>query len=353
MVRLIAPIADIASRSEVDCHRGWVFSFSKLVETRLARDGATQRRFTDEAFPSNAKERTEAFPPNAKERGAVYVEFIIAFLPLFIFVLGIAQLAFIASAKAVVEHAAWAAARSAIVVLDDDMDRYGGVPLGNISQKSTKSVAGIDDVMKTLNIDTGSANFKDVPTLGSSYQFATEKYDYGGGFIKYIPLPFRSRLDVPSRMTPIRAAAYMPLLPLANTDWANDNRSVSGAIHDQFFFRMNAALAYTKAAAAVTLHNSDRDEAVASQPFERNSTVTARVVYLFSCDVPIVRKLICRSLDTILLSGDSTITTALNEAEHATSRSSVLLAQGRYTVLSGKSTLVNQSAEYEEREEKR
>jgi TadE-like protein len=342
MVRLVAPKSVIISKVDVNCRSGRCFTCAKAIEALAARYIAILFRF-----------RNEPFSLKANESGTVYVEFIIAFLPLFIFVLGIAQLAFIASAKAVVEHAAWAAARSAVVVLDDDMDRYGGVPRGNVRQQSSKPVAGIDDVMKTLNIDTGSSNFQNVPTFGSLYHSETEKYDYDRGLIRYIPIPFRNRLDAASRMTPIRAAAYMPLLPLANTDWANDNNSVSDAIHDQFFFRMNAALTYTKAAAAITLHNSDRDEAVASQPFERNSTVTARVVYLFSCDVPIARKLICRSLDTLLLSGDSTITKALNEAEHATSRSTVLSAQGRYTVLSGKSTLVNQSAEYEDREEKR
>lgn len=285
------------------------------------------------------------------ERGAVYVEFLIAFFPVFVLVLGICQLAFIASAKAVVEHASWAAARSAVVVLDDEPKRYGGIPRRNHVLISSKHIAGIDDVMKTLNIDTGSTNAV-AKKAGGTIQDQRRSSELPADRSSEVVAKHRRWLKkFPSRMTPIRAAAYLPLLPLANTDWANANSSVRFAIHDQFFFRMQAALQYTKAAAAVTLHDGPSDESVKFTEFQPNSLVTVRVVYLFSCDVPIARQLICRSLESILSSTDQKNLAALDEAEDSDLRASVLPANGRYTVLRGASTLLLQSAGYEKVED--
>ena len=71
-----------------------------------------------------------ATPPTSRSiksdrRGAVYVEFLIAFLPIFIFFECLAQLADMYGAKLIVEHAAYRAARAASVVFGDDCERYG------------------------------------------------------------------------------------------------------------------------------------------------------------------------------------------------------------------------------------
>jgi hypothetical protein len=58
----------------------------------------------------------------------VYVEFLLAFMPIFIFFMALIQLSLIYSAKLVVDHATYRALRSAIVVLDDDPRYYGGEP---------------------------------------------------------------------------------------------------------------------------------------------------------------------------------------------------------------------------------
>ena len=65
--------------------------------------------------------------------GGVYVEFLIAFLPIFFFFLGLVQLAFVQTANLVVKHAATKAVRAAVVVLPDDPQLYGGVPVGSFS----------------------------------------------------------------------------------------------------------------------------------------------------------------------------------------------------------------------------
>jgi hypothetical protein len=57
-------------------------------------------------------------------RGAVYVEFLIAFLPVFVFFLCLLQLALLFSAKLMVEHAATEGARAAAVVFPDEPGPY-------------------------------------------------------------------------------------------------------------------------------------------------------------------------------------------------------------------------------------
>lgn len=57
-------------------------------------------------------------------KGAIYVEFLIVFLPLFCMFMSLVQLAFIEVANLVTKHAAVTAARAAIVVLPDDPQFY-------------------------------------------------------------------------------------------------------------------------------------------------------------------------------------------------------------------------------------
>jgi hypothetical protein len=58
--------------------------------------------------------------------GAAFVEFLIAFLPVYVFFLCLIQLALLFSVRLVTEHAAVNAARAAAVVIGDDPARYGG-----------------------------------------------------------------------------------------------------------------------------------------------------------------------------------------------------------------------------------
>lgn len=61
------------------------------------------------------------------EAGAVYIEFLIAFLPIFILFLSLSQMFLLQSAQLMTEHAANVAARAAIVVLRDDPRYYAGL----------------------------------------------------------------------------------------------------------------------------------------------------------------------------------------------------------------------------------
>lgn len=57
--------------------------------------------------------------------GAVFIEFLIAFLPVYVFFLCLVQLAILFAVRLVTEHAATSAARAAAVVIGDDQRRYG------------------------------------------------------------------------------------------------------------------------------------------------------------------------------------------------------------------------------------
>jgi Flp pilus assembly protein TadG len=73
-------------------------------------------------------------------RGAVYVEFLVAFLPLFVFFECLVQLSGMLTAKLVVQHAAVTATRAAVVVLHDDPEEYGDEPMGSASGQRLEAI---------------------------------------------------------------------------------------------------------------------------------------------------------------------------------------------------------------------
>lgn len=72
------------------------------------------------------------------ERGVVMLEFLLAFLPIFVLFLGLLQLALLEVADLVVRHAAVAGARSASVVLYDDPQYYDGTATGDARDASPR-----------------------------------------------------------------------------------------------------------------------------------------------------------------------------------------------------------------------
>ena len=73
-------------------------------------------------------------------RGAVYVEFLVAFLPLFIFFECLVQLSGMLTAKLVVQHAAVTATRAAVVVLYDDPQYYGDEKVGSATGQRLEAI---------------------------------------------------------------------------------------------------------------------------------------------------------------------------------------------------------------------
>jgi hypothetical protein len=70
-------------------------------------------------------------------RGVVFVEFLIAFLPVYTFFLCLVQLALLFAVRLVTEHAAVDAARAAAVVIGDDPKRYNGEKINRLTVKGS------------------------------------------------------------------------------------------------------------------------------------------------------------------------------------------------------------------------
>jgi hypothetical protein len=69
--------------------------------------------------------------------GVVFVEFLIAFLPVYTFFLCFIQLALLFAVRLVTEHAAVDAARAAAVVIGDDPKRYNGEKINRLTVKGS------------------------------------------------------------------------------------------------------------------------------------------------------------------------------------------------------------------------
>ncbi len=99
------------------------------------------------APPSSSRVSKPPSPPEVQRksalsctRGAVMVEFLIAFLPLFTFFECLLQLSALTTAKLVVNHAAICAARAASVVIHDHPDYYEGQAAGKVDGLRRKDV---------------------------------------------------------------------------------------------------------------------------------------------------------------------------------------------------------------------
>lgn len=75
-------------------------------------------------------------------RGAVYVEFLIAFMPLLILFMCLWQMSRMYTTSLAVQHAAVLAARSGAVVFADDPASYGGEAVGQVTTKRKQAVEG-------------------------------------------------------------------------------------------------------------------------------------------------------------------------------------------------------------------
>ena len=125
---------------------------------------------------------SRAEPPAGPRRataGAVYVEFLIAFLPVFFFFLGLVQLAFVQVANLVVKHAATKAVRAAVVVLPDDPQYYGGVPVGSYSGQRQSDIERAAQIpLGALGLLEAAAAKITVDTAYSRNAMLTAKVEY-------------------------------------------------------------------------------------------------------------------------------------------------------------------------------
>jgi Flp pilus assembly protein TadG len=87
-------------------------------------------------------------------RGAVYLEFLVAFMPIFTLFLCLCELANLYSSKLVVRHAAYRAARAGAVVFPDDPANYTGE---NTKRKDVES-AGLLVLRAKGSLESGEVN---------------------------------------------------------------------------------------------------------------------------------------------------------------------------------------------------
>ena len=192
-------------------------------------------------------------------RGAAYVEFILAFLPLFIFFLGIVQIALLYGASLVVEHSALRAVRTAAVVLDDDPRYYGGEDRNVLDGRN----ADTDDVVAKL----------------SAMGVGVESGEIAVG----------ERGRTLSRRASIELSAALVLLPLAPHEEPDSLADAIGA-------------SGLRSSARRTLERLEVDYPRRPNPgldYDDDGNteaerVTVRVRYRYQCAVPIVRRLVCR-----------------------------------------------------------
>lgn len=219
-----------------------------------------------------------------QERGVVYVEFLLAFPPLFLIFMAVCQLSLVASARLVVQHAAVRAARSAIVVLEEEPRRYGGAPRGRLSQGGEQPRRDFADLLAGLGL-------------------AAAQPPENRAFVERFMDTMRSA-TVPqqgARMRPIRNAAYVPLITLAPQSLgATSDQSLGSALRGDFASRWLDSLLYTRSAAVITVNQGPGSAALVMEPVGRDAPVTVRVTYFYRCSVPIVRALVCRSLERLL-----------------------------------------------------
>lgn len=251
------------------------------------------------------------------ERGAVYVEFLASFFPLFLIFLSVCQLSLLTTARVVVGQAANQAARSAAVVLEDSPDHYDDAPRRTLSEGEPNPDEAIEALISGLGFGEldGPSDIPDGPQHGA-------------------------------RMVPIRTAAYSPLLALApDADaWAKES-SISGAVRGGFLENLEFAVAYSRAATSISLHDAPRTIQLPVEPLREKSVVSARVTYFFRCSIPFVRKILCDSLPNLLTVKEGE-PEPLSQAEAPDSLIEIAPEEARFMALTAVASLPTQNAGY-------
>lgn len=263
--------------------------------------------------------------------GAVYVEFLIAIVPVVTLFLAICQFALIGAAELIVQHAAQRAVRTAIVTLEEEPSHFGGVARGVLSEGRAETDA--TGTLLTRLMGGEIANRLEAPVA-----FELEERPQQG-----------------ARLESVRASAYVPLLTLSpNTRPRGARHSLGGALSDPLPPRLSRALDYTRAAAAVTVMAGPDAESLAGEPVARDANVTVRVTYLFSCGVPLISALLCDTEASVALDSDTrdgaSRARLLELRESAAGLAGLGLEDARVYVISAQATLPNQGATYTKHE---
>jgi hypothetical protein len=265
-----------------------------------------------------------------ERRGAVMVEFLIAFIPLFMLFLGIVQFTLMGAAALIVQHAAVVGARAAVVVLDDDPKYYDQLERGEISGPDSQNT---DDFRQGLGEQLGAPpdDESDAPNPGGP------------------------------RMAAVRTAVHARLATIAPDPWIvgsllpTSTRSVANALGghpmSRFWFGMGVYAALSTAIGFPVAPGADdlQEERVAQK-----DTVSVRVTHVFLCLVPLVSNLMCQRPGwqddgLALRNADDPTQRGLDElrtAPDAGNQRMLVLARVPIRVLRAEATMAAQPAPY-------
>lgn len=150
-------------------------------------------------------------------RGAVYVEFLIVFMPLFVMFMSLVQFAFVQVANVVTKHAAVQAARAAIVVLPDDPAFYGNTPVNKVAgdRKTVIDLAARGRLRAVAASPDFSITFPSSPGGGdnktSFKQDDLVRVQLKVNYACKIPIGNRFVCDLFSQKKTLKAEAALPL----------------------------------------------------------------------------------------------------------------------------------------------
>ena len=189
--------------------------------------------------------------------GAVFVEYLTAFIPMWTFFMCLFQLAFIAHANLIVKHSADVAVRSAAVVFPDNAVYYGGSKPNEYDTNSVPDPTSLGEALRTV-FDAVSGGSTDLGTAITALTNMTK-------------LPSIANLGS-SRLNAVRLASIVPLVPLAG--------GVSGL----------PSLGYRH---SVSFPNSSSRPLVTGPNVFDTGTITARVTFAYECQIPLARLIVC------------------------------------------------------------
>ncbi len=191
--------------------------------------------------------------------GVVQVEFLLAFLPIFMLFLACLQMGMLYTGELMVQHSANAAVRAAAVILPDDPAHYSGA-------RVFESGAG-----------RGGRDGGELDGIGRFASGNAVRRSAGG-----------------SRLAAARSAAGLALVGLApSLDGLSEQNRVERAVGGLMDERLNAgAIRFVESSVALNFPVAPGSQQF-RQRFGPNDLLTARVSFLMHCGVPIVSRLMC------------------------------------------------------------
>lgn len=251
---------------------------------------------TRNATPRKGRSPKQGKSLAADTSGAVYVEFILSFIPLLFLFLGIVQMGMLYAASIAVQHAAVTATRAAAVVLDDDPERY-------------------DDQDRLTVSGSESGGSDEEGALGGLFGGGGGGGGLGGG-----------SSSGSARFSTIRYAAMVPLMPVTPPPEAVFPMGRRQSLSTDIGFnapetRAAMALWYSRTMMNITFPDEPRGNPGSGEwdtPDENGDSgqVTARVTFLYMCGVPIVNRIMCED-GLSLMAGNGAVGLAESAAIYA------------------------------------